>query len=169
VQRLRHDAPCRRVIRRVLRFFDLSGTGTNGASSVHAHINKQNVLTRQAQYAILNKSDRRLADHQGRRNPMANHPNRNGKDSKREFLAMLATLTPAQMANQYQVVGEAMCEEEDHGRIAAAKSTLAMIEAVGKFLHGIAFDDAMEYAAGHDPNWADGLPEIDPGRERFGS
>ena len=46
---------------RVLRFFDLSATGTNWASG-HAHIDKQTVLTRQVQYAILNKSDRRLAD-----------------------------------------------------------------------------------------------------------
>lgn len=68
-------------------------------------------------------------------------------EHKQAFLRSLINLTPDQLAHQYQCVGEVGAEEEDHGRRAAAEHTLVMIEAIGKFLHGIDWEDANERAA----------------------
>ena len=48
---------------------------------------------------------------------MTNHPNRSVQSKKSDFVRSLLGMTPDQLAHQYQVTGEVMCEEEDHALI----------------------------------------------------
>lgn len=78
---------------------------------------------------------------------MTNHPNRSVLGQKSAFVRSLLDMTPDQLAHQYLVTGEVMNEEEDHAQIAAGKRMLEVIDAVGKFLHGIRYEDASDRAA----------------------
>lgn len=89
----------------------------------------------------------RASGFQGRKLKMTNHPNRSVKQRKRDFIGSLLQMTPDQLAHQYQVTGEVMIEEESHEQAAAGRKMLDAIEAVGRFLHGVDFDDAMNRAA----------------------
>jgi hypothetical protein len=58
------------------------------------------------------------------------------------FIENLVTLTPEQLAQQYQSVGEAMCEEGDDGKLPNYLKALTVIDAVGKFKYGQQYEEA---------------------------
>lgn len=78
---------------------------------------------------------------------MTNHPNRSVQSKKHAFVRSLLAMTPDQLAHQYQVTGEVMCEEEDHAHVARCKKMLAVIDAIGDFMHGVDYKDASDRAA----------------------
>lgn len=78
---------------------------------------------------------------------MTNHPNRSVAGRKREFVRSLLAMTPDQLAHQYQSIGEVMCEEENHDHVARCQLMLDVVDAVGKLMHGIAYEDASDRAA----------------------
>jgi hypothetical protein len=69
------------------------------------------------------------------------------------FLRNLLALTPEQLALQHEAIGEAMGEEEDGSKVPLYKLQLNVVTAIGAFLYGPKFEDAMKARA---------EPEFDP-------
>jgi hypothetical protein len=63
------------------------------------------------------------------------------------FLRNLLALTPEQLATQFETIGEAMGEEEDVSKVPFYQLQLNVVTAIGEFLHGPRFSDAMEKKA----------------------
>lgn len=78
---------------------------------------------------------------------MTNHPNRSVIERKRKFVADLLAMTPDQLAHQYQIIGETMCEEDGAYRAAQAQKMLIVIDAVGRWMYSVQYDEASDRAA----------------------